>query len=85
MKRSYPQITLVTVRCSCCNENAPHNKDNAVCQYDPDTEMVVCPNCEDDYVVSSAAYGYVVVWADLPSEKLDYDVREYEPDDYTND
>ena len=84
MKR-YPQITIVTVRCSCCNENAPHDRDHAVCQYDPATEMVVCPNCQDDYRSSAELWGKVVVWADLPSDKIDYDVREYEPDDYTND
>jgi len=84
MKR-FPQITTVTVRCSCCNENAPHDRDHAVCLYDPATEMVVCPNCQEDYVNNCKAYGTAVVFVDLPSDKLDYDVREYEPDDYTND
>lgn len=80
MKR-YPQITLVTVRCSCCNENAPHDKDHAVCQYAPATEMVVCPNCQEDYVNNCKVYGTAVVFVDLPSEKIDFETLDMDEDD----
>jgi hypothetical protein len=47
--------------------------------------MVVCPNCEDEYILGSTKEGIIPQLVDIPDNLIDYDVREYEPDDYTND
>ena len=80
MKR-YPSITLVTVRCSCCNEKAPHDRDHAVCQYDPATQMVVCPNCEDEYILGSTKEGIIPQLIDIPDTLIDYETLDMDEDD----
>ena len=74
-----------TCKCDVCLEEKNFSYDEDTHNYDSESGMVVCKCCFSDFEASAKVYETPVKWEPVPETKLDYDVREYEPDDYTND